>query len=41
VKNDKDRDYYLGHSVKATTGRWAKGEAGENMVAAASAIVVL
>eukprot|EP00882_Tetradesmus_deserticola_P004144 GHRQ01004376.1.p1 GENE.GHRQ01004376.1~~GHRQ01004376.1.p1 ORF type:complete len:269 (-),score=29.53 GHRQ01004376.1:72-878(-) len=26
VKADKDREYYLGHSVKATTGRWAKGE---------------
>ncbi|WIA30619.1 hypothetical protein OEZ86_000698 [Tetradesmus obliquus] len=26
VKADKDREYYLGHSVKATTGRWAKGK---------------
>ena len=24
VKADKDREYYLGHSVKATTGRWQK-----------------
>lgn len=29
VKSDKDREYYLGHSVKATTGRWQKGAAGE------------
>ena len=27
VKSDKDREFYLGHSVKATTGRWQKGEA--------------
>lgn len=26
VKSDKDREFYLGHSVKATTGRWQKGE---------------
>lgn len=26
VKNDKDREYYLGHSVKALTGRWQKSE---------------
>ena len=25
VKVDKDREFYLGHSVKATTGRWQKG----------------
>jgi hypothetical protein len=25
VKSDKDREYYLGHSVKALTGRWQKG----------------
>lgn len=25
VKSDKDREFYLGHSVKATTGRWQKG----------------
>ena len=25
VKGDKDREFYLGHSVKATTGRWQKG----------------
>ena len=25
VKNDKDREFYLGHSVKASTGRWQKG----------------
>ncbi len=25
VKADKDREYYLGHSVKALTGRWQKG----------------
>jgi hypothetical protein len=24
VKADKDREYYLGHSVKALTGRWQK-----------------
>ena len=24
VKADKDREFYLGHSVKATTGRWQK-----------------
>ena len=28
VKADKDREYYLGHSVKATTGRWQKGAYG-------------
>ncbi|KAL0028599.1 hypothetical protein WJX79_004412 [Trebouxia sp. C0005] len=26
VKSDKDREFYLGHSVKATTGRWQKGK---------------
>eukprot|EP01025_Chloroclados_australasicus_P012948 TRINITY_DN16195_c0_g1_i1.p2 TRINITY_DN16195_c0_g1~~TRINITY_DN16195_c0_g1_i1.p2 ORF type:complete len:275 (+),score=21.41 TRINITY_DN16195_c0_g1_i1:209-1033(+) len=26
VKSDKDREYYLGHSVKALTGRWQKGK---------------
>ena len=26
VKADKDREFYLGHSVKATTGRWQKGK---------------
>ena len=26
VKGDKDREFYLGHSVKATTGRWQKGK---------------
>jgi hypothetical protein len=26
VKADKDREFYLGHSVKALTGRWQKGE---------------
>ncbi|KAL4450562.1 hypothetical protein ABPG77_000918 [Micractinium sp. CCAP 211/92] len=25
VKSDKDREFFLGHSVKATTGRWQKG----------------
>jgi hypothetical protein len=25
VKADKDREYYLGHSVKALAGRWQKG----------------
>ncbi|KAL4439676.1 hypothetical protein ABPG75_002677 [Micractinium tetrahymenae] len=25
VKTDKDREFFLGHSVKATTGRWQKG----------------
>lgn len=25
VKADKDREYYLGHSEKALTGRWQKG----------------
>jgi Ni/Co efflux regulator RcnB len=25
VKSDKDREFYLGHSVKASTGRWQKG----------------
>ncbi len=26
MKADASRDYYLGHSVKAVTGRWAKGK---------------
>jgi hypothetical protein len=26
VKNDKDRDYWLGHSVMAPVGRWQKGK---------------
>ncbi|KIZ02819.1 Multiple myeloma tumor-associated protein 2 [Monoraphidium neglectum] len=26
VKTDKDRDYWLGHSVMAPTGRWQKGK---------------
>jgi Multiple myeloma tumor-associated len=26
VQADKDREYYLGHSVKALTGRWQKGK---------------
>jgi len=26
VKSDKDREYYLGHSVKALAGRWQKGK---------------
>lgn len=26
VKTDKDREFYLGHSVKATVGRWQKGK---------------
>lgn len=26
VKGDKDREYYLGHSVKALAGRWQKGK---------------
>lgn len=26
VKSDKDREFYLGHSVKASTGRWQKGK---------------
>lgn len=25
VKSDKDREFYLGHSVKASVGRWQKG----------------
>lgn len=25
VKSDKDREFYLGHSVKALAGRWQKG----------------
>ena len=29
VKSDKDREFYLGHSVKATTGRWQKGKAAD------------
>ena len=28
VKSDKDREFYLGHSVKASTGRWQKGKLG-------------
>jgi len=27
VKNAPDREYYLGHSVKASAGRWQKGAA--------------
>ena len=34
VKADKDREFYLGHSVKATTGRWQKGGAVHVTVAA-------
>ncbi|KAL6771864.1 hypothetical protein ACKKBG_A28065 [Auxenochlorella protothecoides x Auxenochlorella symbiontica] len=26
VRADQDREYYLGHSVKALTGRWQKGK---------------
>jgi hypothetical protein len=26
VKADKDREFYLGHSVKALAGRWQKGK---------------
>jgi hypothetical protein len=26
VRNDKDRENYLGHSVNAPTGRWQKGK---------------
>lgn len=26
VKGDKDREYYLGHSVKASVGRWQRGK---------------
>ena len=26
VKGDKDREYYLGHSVKASVGRWQNGK---------------
>ena len=26
VKGDKDREYYLGHSLKASVGRWQKGK---------------
>ena len=26
VKSDKDREFYLGHSVKALAGRWQKGK---------------
>lgn len=26
VKGDKEREYYLGHSVKALAGRWQKGK---------------
>lgn len=26
VKTDKDRDYWLGHSVMAPVGRWQKGK---------------
>lgn len=29
VKADKDREYYLGHSVKALAGRWQKGTCSE------------
>jgi hypothetical protein len=36
VKADKDREFYLGHSVKALTGRWQKG-GGAAAVAAAIA----
>jgi hypothetical protein len=25
VKGDKDREFYLGHSVKASVGRWQNG----------------
>lgn len=28
VKGDKEREYYLGHSVKALAGRWQKGVSG-------------
>ena len=34
VKSDKDREFYLGHSVKATTGRWQKGETLVNYLSA-------
>ncbi len=26
VKSDKDREFYLGYSVKASVGRWQKGK---------------
>jgi hypothetical protein len=26
VKNDKDRECYLGHSLKAPVGRWQNGK---------------
>jgi hypothetical protein len=26
VRSDKDREFYLGHSVKALQGRWQKGK---------------
>ena len=26
VKGDKDREYYLGHSLKASVGRWQRGK---------------
>ena len=26
VKSDRERENYLGHSVKAPTGRWQKGK---------------
>lgn len=32
VKSDKDREFYLGHSVKATTGRWQKGTAASELI---------
>lgn len=32
VKSDKDREFYLGHSVKATTGRWQKGQTSSLLV---------
>lgn len=28
VKSDRDREFYLGHSVKASVGRWQKGVLG-------------
>lgn len=28
VKEDKHREYYLGHSVKAAAGRWQKNKVG-------------
>ncbi len=41
VKADKDREYYLGHSVKATTGRWQKGGAVHVTAAARSSCLSL